>query len=301
MKGRTMREAFIEWNPTKDVTKALLAHAVRVADEYMAEGYQLTLRQLYYQLVARDIIPNAQSWYKRLGDVVTKARMSGWLDWDAIVDRGRTPVMPSQWDSPTHILNVAADSYRTDRWQGQETYVEVWVEKDALMGILEPVCEREHVRALACRGYASATAIYDSAKRLGDAAERGQEPHVLYLGDHDPSGLDMTRDIRDRLSTMLAYFDVQVDRLAPNMDQVIEHAPPPNPTKLSDSRAKRYIASYGDDSWELDALDPATLTQVVDEAILNLRDAELWDAMLDEEEKERAQIRKAAAALRTGK
>ena len=169
------------------------------------------------------------------------------------------------------------------------------------MGILEPVCEREHVRALACRGYASATAIYDSAKRLGDAAERGQEPHVLYLGDHDPSGLDMTRDIRDRLSTMLAYFDVQVDRLALNMDQVIEHAPPPNPTKLSDSRAKRYIASYGDDSWELDALDPATLTQVVEEAILNLRDVELWDAMLDEEEKERAQIRKAAAALRTGK
>ena len=223
--------------------------------------------------------------------------MSGWLDWEAIVDRGRMPVMPSQWDSPAHILSVAADSYRTDRWQGQQTYVEVWVEKDALMGILEPLCERQHVRALACRGYASATGIYDSAKRLQAAMSRGQNPHVLYLGDHDPSGLDMTRDIEDRLNLMLSFAGVQIDRLALNMDQVLTYSPPPNPAKLSDSRAKSYISSYGRESWELDALDPATLSQVVEDAIFDLRDAGQWEAMLEEEEQHREQIRMAAASL----
>ena len=134
-----MREAFTDWEPTAQSTKALLAYSTRVINEYTAQGYQLTLRQLYYQLVARDLIPNQQKWYKRVGDVVTKGRMAGWIDWAAIVDRGRVPVMPSQWDGPAELLEIAAAQYRVDRWQGQENHVEVWVEKDALMSVLEPV------------------------------------------------------------------------------------------------------------------------------------------------------------------
>ena len=125
-------EAFIEWEPQRRSTAALLEDAQAVVDEYTAQGYQLTLRQLYYQLVARGRIPNQQRWYKRLGDVVSKARLAGLIDWFAIVDRGRVPVKPADWSSPSDILAAAANSYRLDRWAGQEHNVEVWCEKDAL-------------------------------------------------------------------------------------------------------------------------------------------------------------------------
>ena len=291
-----MREMFIKWQPANKNTKAMLGHILSVVQEYTAQGYQLTLRQLYYQLVARDIIPNSQAHYKRTGDIVAKARMGGWLDWNAIVDRGRVPVLPSYWDSPADILESAARGYRIDRWQGQQAYVEVWVEKDALMGVLEPICSRNHVRALACRGYTSATAMYDSAKRLEAAYANGKDTHILYLGDHDPSGLDMTRDIDKRLYLM-SHADVRVNRLALNMDQVLDHQPPPNPAKLSDSRATGYIREYGYESWELDALDPGTLAAIVEGAIEELRDAEQWDEMLKREDKERQQIIEVAANL----
>ena len=164
-----MKQAFTTWEPSHKSTKALLVHAYRIVDEYAAQGYQLTLRQLYYQMVARDIIPNAQNWYKRLGDVVTKARMSGYIDWDAIVDRGRESHKPPQWSSPADIMEAAAQSYRRDRWINQPNYVEVWCEKDALSSVLEPIADDLHVRYLACRGYASTTAIYDAQKRVAEA------------------------------------------------------------------------------------------------------------------------------------
>ena len=290
-----MKEAFNQWNPTAKNTKALLAYSIQVISEYAAQGYQLTLRQLYYQLVARKLIPNQHRWYKRLGDVVTRGRMAGWIDWNAIVDRGRIPVMPSQWDGPAELLEIAAQQYRLDRWEGQENYVEVWCEKDALMSVLEPVANRMHVRLLACRGYASATAMYDAAKRIQRAEEDGRYPVVIYLGDHDPSGIDMSRDVQDRLWTMTGYYStVEVQRLALNYQQVLDYDPPPNPTKLSDSRASKYISEYGDDSWELDALEPAVLDQLVTEAIEDLRDDGLWRERIDLESEHIAAIRQAA-------
>ena len=295
-----MRQQFIEWEPTTDVTKGLLAHAISVSEEYSAQGYQLTLRQLYYQLVARDIIPNSQRWYKRLGEVVNKGRLAGHIDWNMIVDRGRISGMPAHWDSPSDILMSAAASYRTNRWAGQNNYVEVWVEKDALMGVLEPVCNREHVRSMACRGYTSVTSIYDASKRILDAWDDLKRPYILYLGDHDPSGLDMSRDIFDRLAIMLPGVEFEVERLALNMDQVITYSPPPNPTKLTDSRAGGYIKEFGNDSWELDALDPATLTAIVEEAIYDLRDESEWAECLDTELADKELISAAAEAMQKG-
>ena len=290
-----MREAFTDWEPTARNTKALLAHSISVINEYTAQGYQLTLRQLYYQLVARDLIPNQQKWYKRVGDVVTKGRMAGWIDWAAIVDRGRVPVMPSQWDGPAELLEIAAQQYRVDRWEGQENHVEVWVEKDALMSVLEPVGDRMHVHLLACRGYASATAMYDAAKRLEAAERDGQRPVVIYLGDHDPSGLDMSRDIQQRLLTMTGFYcDIEVQRIALNFQQVVDYNPPPNPTKVTDSRAASYIREYGMESWELDALEPAVLDQMVTEAVEGLRDDALWREKMGVESEHVAAIRQAA-------
>ena len=292
-----MREQFTDWEPRSKDNKVLLTKGLEVIAEYAAQGYNLTLRQLYYQLVARDIIPNANLWYKHLGDVVSKGRMAGFIDWDAIVDRGRVPVMPSDWSGPAAILESAAQSFRLDRWAGQKYHVEVWCEKDALSGVIEPVCNRFHVRFLANRGYSSSTAMYDAAKRFDAAYARGFEPVVLYLGDHDPSGLDMSRDITDRLHLLTYGAGVAVDRLALNYGQVEEYGPPPNPTKITDSRAGGYISVYGMESWELDALEPQVLDTLISESIGRLIDQEEYQAVLDAEEEGRTAIRRAAESL----
>ena len=292
-----MKEAFTDWKPKTETTRTLLIRAVGVVSEYAAQGYQLTLRQLYYQLVARDVIPNSQQWYERLGGVVSNGRMAGFIDWSAIVDRGRVPIKPPDWSGPDAILRSAELTYRLDRWEGQQNHVEVWCEKDALSSALKPICSRYHVRMLANRGYSSATALYDAAQRFQDADSDGKRVVVIYLGDHDPSGMDMTRDIRDRFDVLSWFQDIEVRRLALNMDQVERYGPPPNPTKFSDSRAMSYVSEYGPESWELDALEPQVLDQLVSGTIDDLLDRELFDERVRQEEADKVAIRLAAEAM----
>ena len=210
----------------------------------------------------------------------------------------RAPRKHGEWNSPADIVEQAANQYRIDRWEGQSNYVEIWCEKDALASVLEPVANRYHLNFLANRGYSSSTAVYDSAQRMVCADENGQLPIVLYLGDHDPSGMDMTRDIRDRLEIMTDGAVVDVRRLALNYDQVIQYDPPPNPTKWTDSRAEAYIQSYGEESWELDALEPQVLDTLVSNEIDSILDRPLYDAKLAREETDKTLIRQAAANLR---
>ena len=291
------QERFTDWQPKSKNNKALLSWAVQVANEYNTQGYRLTLRQLYYQLVARDVIPNAQTWYKRLGDVVSNGRLAGYIDWDIIVDRGRVPVKPSDWSSPADILEAAAQSYRLDRWEGQEYHVEIWCEKDALSSVIEPVCRDYHVRFLANRGYSSSTAMYDASKRFLEAMRADKWPVVIYLGDHDPSGLDMSRDVEDRLRLLTYQIGVQAERLALNFDQVEQYQPPPNPTKLQDSRADGYLANYGMQSWELDALEPQVLDGLIRNAIEGFLDRDRYDEIVGREEAGKEVIRQAAARM----
>ena len=282
-----MKVAYTEWKPRAESTMSMLADSVAIIEDYAAQGYRLTLRQLYYQLVARDLLPNSQRDYKRLGDLIVKARMAGYIDWESIVDRGRVPVVPAEWDSPRSILVSAAESYRLDRWSGQAWYVEVWCEKDALSSVLEPVCDRYHIRFLANRGYSSASAMFDASRRFADAGKSGKKVALIYLGDHDPSGMDMTRDIMDRQREFLrgsGLAEMTIHRLALNLNQVQTYNPPPNPAKLSDSRARSYIAQYGYESWELDALEPQTLDQLTSSAILQYLDQPLYDERLRVEE-----------------
>ena len=293
-------EAFTSWEPKSQNNRLLLVKAVEVIEEYAAQGYRLTLRQAYYQLVARGIIPNSQLWYKRLGEVVSNGRLAGYIDWDAIVDRGRVPVMPADWSSPADILESAAQSYRLDRWLGQACHVEVWCEKDALAGVIEPVCNRYHVRFLANRGYSSSTAMYDGAGRIKEALDGGKYPVVIYLGDHDPSGMDMSRDIADRLRLMTYDSGIEVVRLALNMDQVDEYQPPPNPAKLTDSRSDGYVQLYGLESWELDALEPQVLDALISGAIDRFLDMAMYEEVVRREDADREAIRAVARSMDEG-
>lgn len=269
-------------------SEKIIERANAIIAEYQAQGYNLTLRQLYYQMVARDIIPNNFKSYKRLGDHIARARLAGMIDWEAIEDLTRELRSVNHWNSPHEILHSAAQSFRVDKWQEQEFRPEVWVEKDALRSIVERVCTRHDVPFFSCRGYPSWSELWTSAQRFEEMRNDGAEPVILHLGDHDPSGIDMTRDIEARLRVF--EIDVEVRRLALNMDQVRVYNPPPNPAKHTDSRFKDYEQKHGKYCWELDALDPNTLTEVIEKEIECLRDDELWEKYQAQEAKMRKEL-----------
>lgn len=259
----------------------LIDYADQICEEYMAEGYVLTLRQLYYQLVARGLIPNNIRSYKRLGNVVSDARLAGLLDWKALEDRTRKSERLALWNGPQDALDALADQYHIDLWQGQETYVEVWVEKEALAAVVERACDAIDVRYLACKGYVSQSEMWGAGQRIA----RARKPHtvIFHLGDHDPSGIDMTRDIRDRLGMFTRNHvrarDLEIRRIALNMDQIEELDPPPNPAKTTDSRFWEYRKLFGDESWELDALQPSYINDLIREHVMGVVNEGLFDEM----------------------
>ena len=267
-----------------------IAHAIQIIEEYQAQGFNLTLRQLYYQFVARDLIPNIQKEYQKLVNIISDARLAGLIDWNSIEDRTRELKDLPHWTSPASILRAAASGYRINKWNRQPYRVEVWIEKDALTGVIEGVCKRWDVPYFSCRGYNSQSEMWVAGQRLSNHSQDGQRCLVLHLGDHDPSGLDMTRDIRERLITFMMYEGVEpasVERIALNQDQISQYNPPPNPTKLSDSRADWYISQHGFDCWELDALDPKVIERLIENAIMDVIDLKIWDEDIHDEADQR--------------
>lgn len=280
----------------RDKSMALIDEANGIIAEYLAQGFSLTLRQLYYQMVARGIIPNTQADYKRLGSLLADARMAGLVDWLAIEDRTRNLRGNSHWASARDIMRSVVAQYQIDKWQNQPRRVEVWIEKDALVGVIDAVCRKLDVPYFSCRGYTSASEMWRAGERILRYLADGQSAHVIHLGDHDPSGLDMTRDIQERLD-LFTGGGVVVERIALNAAQIERYAPPPNPAKLSDSRAQAYVAEYGDDSWELDALEPQVIAGLIEAAVCGLRDEALWAEMVAAEEAQRAALQVLADSL----
>jgi hypothetical protein len=276
----------------KPATLETIEQANGIIDEYLADGYELTVRQLYYQFVARDLIANTQKQYNRIKSVVSDARLAGMIDWDAIVDRTRNLRRLPHWSSPASVVSSAAAGYAIEKWKRQPCRVEVWVEKEALAGVFERICDEHDVPWFACRGYVSQSEMWRAGQRMISYNREGQRCHVLHFGDHDPSGLDMTRDIRDRFELFGAR--VSVDRVALNFDQVEEYDPPPNFAKQTDARFAEYQREYGDESWELDALEPAVLSALVERHVIELRDDEVWAEDVEEQEDGRQWLQSAA-------
>jgi hypothetical protein len=326
-----------------DASKIVVVHAKAIIDEYDAAGFDLTLRQLYYQFVARDVFPEDRWWrrieetnkwvraapnspgatknadpnYKWLGSIINDARMAGLLDWNRIEDRTRELEEKPEWDSPEQLIEVAAREFHIDLWEGQEWRPEVWIEKDALVGVIDGVCKDNDVDYFACRGYVSQSEMWRAGRRIGKYLANGQKVVILHLGDHDPSGIDMTRDIEERIlrfllvdrwndvvegdsdedwqensSFVLDHF--KVERIALNMDQIEAFNPPPNPAKLSDARGSRYVEEYGFDSWELDALDPQTMAEIIERGIEEHRDEEQYEEQRADMERQRLALTAAA-------
>jgi hypothetical protein len=283
-KPRTFQAAALR---TIEAANAIIA-------EYEAQGFTLTLRQLHYQFVARDLHANTPENYKRLGVTLLNARDAGLSSWSAIEDRTRSMNDHAAWDSPADIITEAARSYREDPWRGQGHRVEVWVEKDALVGVIAVVCDEYRVPYCATRGNYGQIEIYKAGKRFADHIADGLTPTVLHLADHDPTGIDMTRDCADRLS-LYARADVEVRRIALNIDQVRRYRPPPNFVKEGDSRTGDYRRRFGtDDCWELDALAPDVIADLIRDEVVALIDEPAWRRALRKEAKARRELAAAA-------
>jgi hypothetical protein len=283
------KELFV---PKKFRTESLarIAQVNEIVVEYQAMGFAMTLRQVYYQMVSRGLIENKKTEYDNLGSLISTARLAGLLDWSAIEDRTRRVNYHSSWDDPEEILRGAAEGYRENPWNDQESYIEVWIEKEALAGVITPVCDRWRVPYFSCRGYVSQSAQYAAGKRLAYQRDTlGKTPLIIHLGDHDPSGIDMTRDNDTRLE-MFARMGIPVERVALNMNQIEEYDPPPNPVKELDSRSGPYRERFGDESWELDALEPRVIDQIIEETISDRVDGTVWAESLEREELERAKL-----------
>lgn len=271
-----------------------------VIKDFMAQGFRLSVRQLYYQLVAAAIIENTERSYKRTADLINNARIAGLMDWDAIEDRGRDIELRTRWSGGDAIVQAAADSFHMDMWITQPVRVFCVVEKAALAGVLGGVCRKWDIPLLAARGYPSVSIVRDMVnEHIRPALLEGQHAVLLHLGDHDPSGKDMTRDLEERIAMFLEDNGTcEVNRQALNIDQVRRLKPPPNPAKITDSRAKAYIREFGAESWELDALKPQYLVKLVDDEVQKLVDVDAWDEREAEVEDIRERLQASADSFK---
>ena len=259
-----------------------------IVDYYEEIGIKLTNRQLYYQLVGKDFIPNYMEIYKRICTFLTDLRYAGIIDWDSIEDKARVARQHVDFNGIPDLIDTAIYSYRLPRWQDQNYYVEMYCEKEAGINVLQPIADKYHIHFGFNKGYSSAAALYVLSRRLIKQIDSGKDCVILYFGDHDPSGLDMIRDINERVSEFSygsSFLEVVHCSLTTN--QVEHYSPPPNPAKITDPRAKGYIKTYGNISWELDAIDALELRRIAEENILNYLDIDLYDAWINQEKEDK--------------
>lgn len=278
-----MKEQFEELNFTKK-TAALISTASEIVEDYQARGYNLTLRQLYYQFVQRNLLPNTMQSYKTLGGAVRKARYAGLISWTSIEDRTRGVTSWMIEEDPEEVVRDIEYGLSLDYWSDQNAHCEVWVEKEALSDVVRRPSMRWRVPYLACKGYLSASEMWRAGKRFERMGQDGRELYIFHLGDHDPSGIDMTRDNEARVKELSWFADVNFRRIALNMDQVEEMRPPENPAKLTDSRVGDYLDRFGDASWELDAISPEVLDDLIDRHIREILDEHTWSETEEREE-----------------
>jgi len=357
------------WNHLKEV---VISHIKDIVSTYAKDRYILTLRQLHYQLVTKNWTVNHDTAYKKLSSILDDCRYSGEVDWKGFEDRGRVPSIPYMVDDIADAFQDTINTYRIDRQKGQPNHVELWTEKDALSGILSRSTRKYGIYLVVNKGYTSSSAIYGAYERIVERILNGQSVTILYFGDHDPSGLDMIRDIRERLTFFLSHgnqlmkapnfaakvedwwdeheytwydlnhheylSDKQMDDLSRGsdeigyvrfdkaatafdagklawyiseqnlfsvkaigltMEQIKKYNLPPNPTKMTDSRADGYVRLYGKTCWEVDALDPKTLTEIVETNIQETIDMDLYRETLAKEETDKNKIREIIEGLDT--
>jgi hypothetical protein len=265
-------------------SKMLLEEIKKIIERYTTK---LTVRQIYYQLVSKHLIQNVVSQYQRVSKILVAARHDGEIDWDNIEDRTRQEsggddeeLSPQEhykrWDE---AFRNSWKYFKLPMWKNQPNYVEIWFEKQALEGIFKEVTQKYNVVQLACKGYSSHTMGYRLLQRVGFLdGERQKNIWIFYFGDQDPSGLDIYRFIQD----MCERFGLSINfrRVAITKEQIERYNIPPMMAKASDSRYEKFVAEYGEDVVELDALDPNVLMELIESSIQSKFNRDTYDDVL---------------------
>lgn len=287
-----MRDCFVPKNYSY-ANLAKIRRANALIEEYEAMGLKFTARQMYYAFVSDNVIENTFREYKNFCELLKDARLSGHIDWDGIEDRTRELEEYTMWDSPQASLENTIRNYIEDAWADQPAYVEVWIEKSALMGVLYKPCWEYRLPFMSCRGYSSVSQIYVAAQRFKAKMEEGKKGIILHLGDHDPSGVDMSRDNTVRLDLLSDDCGIELRRIALNPDQIDQYKLPSQPAKKEDVRLRGYAEAHGHKlAWELDALKPDILMEIVSTAVKPIIDWEKWDAHMEREQQSRDYIKR---------
>ena len=269
-----MKKAYGEPKRIISKRRELIEKIDGIASEYYEAGMKITVRQVYYQLVARGFIDNNDKEYGKISDLVADGRMLGLIDWDMIEDRTRFKRGNVHWESPQQIIEAAAEQYRIDTRATQPNYVEAWIEKDSLVSILEDTCRSLDVPCFSCRGYPSLTALHEAANRLRDK----DNAIILYAGDHDPTGLTIPQVIKERFEDF--EVNVKLYRLGLTLEQIKELELPPFNAKKQDKNYAAYVKATGlTQAWELDALPPEKLSAMFESAIESLTDFQELERM----------------------
>jgi len=273
-----------------------------ISSEYVERGYKLTVRQAYYQMVSRGLLENCEKSYDLMIRLINDGRFCGLLNWSIFEDRireahGRYDILevePHDLDIEDirWIINYRIDNFHLHSWTNQPFYVEVWIEKSALESVIARAAEKHDIPYLAVRGYSSSSALKEAADMFIRHADQDQKCILLYLGDLDPSGDDIPRCIQEKLKLLGA--DVAVERIALNLNQVKQYGPPPAPVKKSDKRAPRFIEKFGESVWELDALGPDVLEELVSSTVAKYFDQDIYAQL---KEYERSEITKTRERL----
>jgi len=249
----------------------------RIIGEYA--GMRLTLRQIYYRLVAAQVFPNRVSSYKLLSDVLARAREKGQVPWDAIEDRtreihdgyGEDRNAPDHFNIFWNYIRDMDKKYEMPRWHGQPTKVFVMLEKEALYEVFREITDAEGIDLVPLRGYSSVTLLNQFSERLQAFGGDDRSLRILYFGDFDPSGENIEESAADTLREYGADFEIE--RIAITEDQIAEYDIPPAPAKTTDSRYAAFEARHGEAiQVELDAIEPRTLQGFIRDAI-----SEYWD------------------------
>ena len=282
-------------------TKTVLVPAIIQTVEEMRDYWPLTVRQLYYQLVAKLVIPNKKATYSRVSRVSAKMRRQDIIPWEAIEDRTRRTVEKRGISNVQAFVNEQMESFLDYRYyhrcyvQEQENYVEVAVEKDALSSILTEAIYFYCTRLNIVKGQVSATMLNDMAERFEQAEYNGQHPVLLYLGDFDPTGIAIPESIKHGL---WEYHSVEIElrRVGLNPEQIAQYNLPESfdAAKDTDPNYHKFIQRFGDaPPTELDALHPRDLTSLIQSELEAVLDMTNVDSQKEIEWAERSKLKRA--------
>jgi 5S rRNA maturation endonuclease (ribonuclease M5) len=260
------------------------------------KGRKLTLRQIFYQLVAKRIIPNNLRAYKNLSYLIAKARKNEDLPWDVMRNHTRFIIKENSWPNYKDFTKKIEKIYRKSKLANQRNYIEIWIEKDSLREWFEPITKEFDIPLIICRGYPSITTLYEASKRLKEI----QKPiHILYFGDFDPSGEDIFRAIKERLikDFKINPKKLHIKKVALTLKDVKQYKLPPAPTKATDSRSRKFIKKFGNFAVELEALPVRVLEQKIKRSIKSLLNWKQFQKDLKKEKQEAKKLRKLAEKI----